>query len=141
MTEIAAYETWTVDDLRDELRARELTTSGNKGELVARLREHDEDEAAKAARVASVPAAERAEEDRPPEHGPTQKTKAATHTQAPRDAWPDSDCVVDDGTPHTGRAVSGKVCSAHVIHYHSDGRRRSSPTDGDRAGATVKSGE
>lgn len=35
-----------------------------------------------------------------------------------------TDCVVDDGTPHMGRAVDGKVCSAHSIHYNRDGSRR-----------------
>ena len=33
-------------------------------------------------------------------------------------------CVVDDGTPHTGRAVNGMVCSQHAIHYDRLGRRR-----------------
>jgi hypothetical protein len=34
------------------------------------------------------------------------------------------ECVVDDGTPHTGRAVNGVVCSAHAMHYRADGTRR-----------------
>jgi len=35
-------------------------------------------------------------------------------------------CVVDDGTAHVGRAggVNGRVCSAHAVHYRSDGTRR-----------------
>ncbi len=35
-------------------------------------------------------------------------------------------CVVDDGTAHVGRAggVNGRVCSAHAVHYRSDGARR-----------------
>jgi SAP domain len=33
-------------------------------------------------------------------------------------------CVVDDGTPHTGRAVNGLVCSAHANRYHADGTPR-----------------
>lgn len=34
-------------------------------------------------------------------------------------------CVVDDGTPHTGRAVPGTVvCSAHTFRYHNDGTPR-----------------
>lgn len=31
----------TIDDLKDELAARELSKSGNKGDLIARLRESD----------------------------------------------------------------------------------------------------
>lgn len=33
-------------------------------------------------------------------------------------------CVVRDGTPHMGRPVHGKVCSAHEMHYLSDGSPR-----------------
>lgn len=36
-----------------------------------------------------------------------------------------TDCVVDDGTPHLGRAVPGtSVCSRHTLHYKADGSRR-----------------
>ena len=35
----------------------------------------------------------------------------------------DSDCVVDE-LFHVGRAVNGKVCSYHAMHYASDGTRR-----------------
>jgi hypothetical protein len=36
-----------------------------------------------------------------------------------------SDCVVDGGTGfHVGRAVNGKVCSYHAMHYDADGNRR-----------------
>jgi len=34
------------------------------------------------------------------------------------------DCVVDDGTAHMGRAVNGKVCSAHAMRYKADGTPR-----------------
>lgn len=37
------YEEWTNEDLRDELERRELSKSGNKAELIARLREDDEE--------------------------------------------------------------------------------------------------
>jgi hypothetical protein len=49
---------------------------------------------------------------------------AAEPTDLP--AVPAADgCVVDDGTPHMGRPVhGGKVCSAHEMHYRSDGTRR-----------------
>lgn len=35
-------------------------------------------------------------------------------------------CVVDDGTPHVGKAggVNGAVCSRHAMHYDRHGRRR-----------------
>jgi SAP domain-containing protein len=39
------YDEWTNEELRDELEKRELSKSGNKAELVARLREDDEAEA------------------------------------------------------------------------------------------------
>lgn len=35
-----------------------------------------------------------------------------------------TDCVVDDGTAHVGRAVNGRVCSAHAMHYDRNGRPR-----------------
>lgn len=35
------YDTWTKDDLQGELADRELPISGNKSELIARLREDD----------------------------------------------------------------------------------------------------
>jgi hypothetical protein len=34
------------------------------------------------------------------------------------------ECVVDDGTPHTGRAVNGVICSAHAMRYDADGNLR-----------------
>jgi hypothetical protein len=37
----SSYQANTVEELRDELRARDLHTSGNKDELVARLEEDD----------------------------------------------------------------------------------------------------
>jgi len=38
------YDEWTNDELREELEKRELSKSGNKDELIARLREDDEAE-------------------------------------------------------------------------------------------------
>jgi hypothetical protein len=35
------YTKWKVEDLREELKARELPSEGNKQELVGRLEEHD----------------------------------------------------------------------------------------------------
>ena len=36
-----------------------------------------------------------------------------------------SECVVDDGTAHMGRALPGKlICSAHEMHYLADGTPR-----------------
>ena len=37
---------------------------------------------------------------------------------------PVGQCVVDDGTVHVGRAVNGKVCSAHANRYRPDGTAR-----------------
>lgn len=37
-----SYDALSVDELKDELKARELSTSGNKKDLVARLEEDDE---------------------------------------------------------------------------------------------------
>lgn len=36
------YEEMTVEELRDELESRELSKSGNKADLIARLQEDDE---------------------------------------------------------------------------------------------------
>jgi hypothetical protein len=38
------YDDWTAEQLRKELANRELSQSGNKAELIARLREDDADE-------------------------------------------------------------------------------------------------
>lgn len=38
------YDDWTNEELREELDKRELSKSGNKAELMARLREDDEAE-------------------------------------------------------------------------------------------------
>jgi len=47
------------------------------------------------------------------------ETRTDVKTPAP------GECVVDDGTHHTGRAVPGtKVCSAHTFRYHNDGTPR-----------------
>jgi len=35
------YSEWTVDELKEELKDRELPVSGTKPELIARLEEHD----------------------------------------------------------------------------------------------------
>jgi hypothetical protein len=48
------YEDQTVEELRDELRDRDLQVSGNKDELVARLVEHDESDGAEASAVAEA---------------------------------------------------------------------------------------
>lgn len=38
------YDEWTAEELRKELAKRELSQSGNKAELIARLREDDADD-------------------------------------------------------------------------------------------------
>ncbi|MGH7206896.1 MAG: SAP domain-containing protein [Nitrospiraceae bacterium] len=40
--ETAEYSEWTVEELRDALRGRDLMVSGTKDELIARLEEDDE---------------------------------------------------------------------------------------------------
>jgi hypothetical protein len=42
--EVPPYEKWTVADLKAELKARELSTSGKQEELALRLYENDEAE-------------------------------------------------------------------------------------------------
>lgn len=42
--EVPDYEAWTVDDLRKELKNRDLDDKGKKPELIARLEEDDEEE-------------------------------------------------------------------------------------------------
>jgi hypothetical protein len=43
--EVPAYETWTNQDLRNELVSRSLSVEGNKAEMVKRLQEDDAKEA------------------------------------------------------------------------------------------------
>lgn len=51
----------------------------------------------------------------------TAGTKAET-AKAPEDPRV---CVVDDGTPHMGRATPGaRICSAHAMRYRADGTPR-----------------
>ena len=40
-TEAEGYDTWTKEELAEELRTRELAVSGSKDELIARLQEDD----------------------------------------------------------------------------------------------------
>jgi hypothetical protein len=60
------------------------------------------------------------------------ETKAETKTAAedspptPKSGPPSDQCVVNDGKPHVGRAVMGRVCSYHAMHYRPDGTRRGS---------------
>jgi hypothetical protein len=51
--------------------------------------------------------------------GENQTVTAPTHARVRRD------CVVHDGTPHTGHATPGaKICSAHAMRYRADGTPR-----------------
>src|SRR5262245_21021333 len=56
------------------------------------------------------------------DHGDADETEAEP---AEVEADP-SGCVVDDGRPHVGRAggINGLVCSAHAVHFRSDGAPR-----------------
>ena len=95
------YAERTVDDLRGELKARELPTSGTKDELVERLAEDD--------RLHDQAVADQVAAD-----------EAAAAEARPR---VQSDCVVESDF-HVGRAVNGLVCSYHAMHYAADGSPR-----------------
>lgn len=65
---------------------------------------------------------------------PQKPTRKSTPAEAAKPAAPKAagtakrasgECVVNDGTAHVGRAVNGKVCSAHAMRYKADGTRRS----------------
>ena len=51
--------------------------------------------------------------------------KAEVKSEVKPDDTPNvaSDCVVKSDF-HVGRAVNGKVCSYHAMHYDADGNRR-----------------
>lgn len=59
--------------------------------------------------------------------GPPAATPAATEQNPPAPADEvqpvESDCVVKSDF-HVGRAVNGKVCSYHAMHYDAAGKRR-----------------
>jgi hypothetical protein len=144
---VKPYTEWTADELREELRARQLKVSGNQPELIARLEEHDQAEADREGAAAGPPG------DRVVTHNADGSTTTTTdgHVGTTVDAdgddvTADADrdgaavdeepdltrsqkveqgvCVVDDGTPHTGRAVNGVICSAHAMRYNADGKPR-----------------
>jgi hypothetical protein len=107
------YEQWTVRELRDELRARGLSTSGTQAEMAARLWDAD---AAPKAPEPDRPDVKAADEPKADE------SKAKAKDEPKKDP---RECVVDDGTPHTGRATPGAViCSAHAMRYKADGTPR-----------------
>lgn len=61
-----------------------------------------------------------------------------SETRTDKTTGPSAECVVDDGTHHTGRAVPGtKVCSAHTFRYYNDG----TPRDPSATGLAAKSRE
>jgi hypothetical protein len=126
------YDDWTVDELRDELRGRQLPVSGTKPELLARLAEADrppEDltvpELQDELRERDLPVSGTKPElvDRLADADAEAPTGTAT-AQPAAGTVARSDCVVDDGTPHTGRAVNGVICSAHAMRYRADGTPR-----------------
>lgn len=68
------YDDWTNDELREELADRDLSTGGNKDELVARLEADDEGPEAEAAPAAAVTAdtpevVEKGPENEPDDNG------------------------------------------------------------------------
>lgn len=44
-TEPSEYDTWTVDELKEELGDRDLSQDGNKADLIARLLKDDDENA------------------------------------------------------------------------------------------------
>ena len=56
-----------------------------------------------------------------PAAAPTAPDPAPDGSERP--ARVESDCVVDAGF-HVGRAVNGRVCSYHAMHYDAAGKRR-----------------
>jgi hypothetical protein len=119
MIETAPYSEWSVDELRDELRERQLLVSGNKSELVERLIASD---------TAATGSDSEADGDDVGEDevtdGAGNPVVAGDGDSAAAEPKRAGECVVDDGTPHTGRAVNGVICSAHAMRYRSDGTRR-----------------
>lgn len=57
---------------------------------------------------------------KPADPPPAPETPAVEQPARPR---VESDCVVDVHF-HVGKAVNGKVCSYHAMHYGPDGTRR-----------------
>jgi hypothetical protein len=119
------YEQWTVRELRDELRARSLSTSGTQAELATRLSDSDREPADMT--VAELKD-ELREQDKPvtgTKDELVERLTTDTDGDVPTDAAGRRECVVDDGTAHMGRATPGaKICSAHAMHYKADGTPR-----------------
>jgi hypothetical protein len=90
------YEAFTVEELREELKARDLHTSGNKDELIARLEEDDaaEEEEAEETSTDLVSTQETAEEapliDPPRVYSPYELPSNTAAAQAFVDAHPES---------------------------------------------------
>jgi hypothetical protein len=106
----ATYEANTVEELTAELERRGLAKTGNKADLIERL---EADDKAKADATPPEPAV--------PDEAELAPTKTGRVRAA---ALASGECVVNDGTGHTGRAVNGLVCSRHANRYHADGTPR-----------------
>jgi hypothetical protein len=96
-TEEESYESWTVAELRDELTARDLPTSGLKDELVARLEEDDAAPEADASKEVAVRDEETVIEGPVNAVHPFQLPANTAAAQAYMDANPGS--VLDPATP------------------------------------------
>jgi ribosomal protein L22 len=93
-----------VDELKDQLEARELPKSGKKDELIARLEEHDAgggdatpaaEAAAPEPEQAEAPEPEQAEEEAPkPARRRRGSAETSTQTAAPASRRPDGDVTV-----------------------------------------------
>jgi ribosomal protein L22 len=86
----AGWSSLKVDELKEQLEARDLPKSGKKDELVARLEEHD---AAPAQAEAEAPAADEEKAPKPARRRGSAETSAPAEKKARRPA-PDGDVVV-----------------------------------------------
>lgn len=136
------YEQWTVRELREELRTRGLSTSGNQAELAARLTDADREPADLTVAELKDELRERDEPVSGTKDELVERLEAADSDEpAPKDRR--GGCVVDDGTAHMGRATPGaKICSAHAMHYKADGTPRAEyVTAGAVKAGDVKAGD
>jgi hypothetical protein len=116
------YEDWNMEELREELKARDLHTSGNKDELITRLEENDaqvmdapvDEEEPKASATAVVPTAEDEEGEAPfyekRVYSPFELPSNTTAAQAFTDAHPDDvDPSLELATPELTEMAQANI--------------------------------
>lgn len=120
----------TKAELQEGLRDAGLPVSGSKAELVDRLEaagvQTFDTTDGDTVTIAPAAADDQAQTDTTTDEAPATAVILGEGNTPPESVnQPErSDCVVDDGTPHTGRAVNGKVCSRHAMRYRADGKLR-----------------